>query len=148
MGDLAAYLGLFLTSFLAATVLTVPSETALVALLLTKSYPAWLLLVVASIANTLGALSNWLLGRFAEQFRHRRWFPIRPASLARAEAWYARYGRWSLLLSWLPVVGDPLCFIGGLLRERFLVFLILVGIAKTARYAVVTALVLTGQSTL
>ena len=146
MGDLAAYAGLFLTSFLAATILTIPSETALVGLLLTKSYPAWLLLVVASIANTLGSLVNWFLGRFAERFRERRWFPIKPGALAKAQAWYEKYGRWSLLLSWLPVVGDPLCFVGGLLRERFLVFLALVGLAKTARYAVVTALVLAGQS--
>jgi protein-S-isoprenylcysteine O-methyltransferase Ste14 len=69
--------------------------------------------LVASVGNVAGSVINWALGRGIEHFRERRWFPIKPAALARAERWYARYGRWSLLLSWAPVIGDPLTMIAG-----------------------------------
>jgi membrane protein YqaA with SNARE-associated domain len=84
---------------------------------------------------------NWALGRGIEHFRERRWFPIKPAALARAERWYARYGRWSLLLSWAPVIGDPLTMIAGVLREPLWSFTAIVTIAKVARYLVIAWLV-------
>ena len=80
------------------------------------------------------------LGRLLARFEHRRWFPIRREAIARAEAWYHRYGRWSLLLSWLPVIGDPLTIVAGVLREPLPVFLLLIAIAKTARYLAVVAI--------
>ena len=95
-----------------------------------------ILLIVASIGNTLGACVNWGLGRFASRFRDRPWFPANSSQLQRAERWYARWGVWSLLLSWVPFVGDPLTVIAGLLRTPFLIFLVIVAIAKTGRYAV------------
>lgn len=104
MLTLSAYLGLFLSALGAATLLPLQSESVLVALLLSGAYSPWALLAVASTGNILGALINWLLGRYLEHFRGRRWFPLNDAQLQRAQHWYARYGRWTLLLSWLPIV--------------------------------------------
>jgi membrane protein YqaA with SNARE-associated domain len=118
----------------------VQSEVALVALLLVEHYPWWLLVLVASLGNTLGSAVNWGLGRLLAKFEDRRWFPVRRATIARAESWYHRYGRWSLLLSWLPFIGDPLTIVAGVLREPFPIFLLLVAIAKTARYLAVVAI--------
>jgi membrane protein YqaA with SNARE-associated domain len=140
MGQLAAYLGLFAAAFLSATVLPFQSEVVLFGLLLTEHYPWWLLVVVASIGNTLGSAVNWGLGRLLTTFENRPWFPIKRETIARAEAWYHRYGRWSLLLSWLPFIGDPLTIAAGILRESLPVFLALVALAKTARYFAVAAI--------
>lgn len=133
---LAACLGLFLSAFLSATFLPGQSEAVLAALV-ANQYPAAWLVAVASAGNTLGSLLNWLLGRGLERFRDRRWFPVGPGALARAQRWYGRWGRWSLLLSWAPVIGDPLTLVAGVMRERLGVFLALVALAKTARYLVV-----------
>jgi membrane protein YqaA with SNARE-associated domain len=142
MADLAVYAGLFLTAFVAATILPMQSEAALVGLLLLDTQPVWLLIAVASLGNVLGSVVNWLLGRFIEHYRDRRWFPVKPAALDRAGAWYRRYGKWSLLLSWAPVIGDPLTVAAGVLREPFPVFLLLVAIAKIGRYLALTAVTL------
>ncbi|WP_126156114.1 YqaA family protein [Paracoccus haematequi] len=138
MGDLAVYGGLFLAAFTAATLLPAQSEALVVGLLLTD-YAPWLVLAVASVGNVLGSVVNWFLGRGIELFRGRRWFPASPAALARAEGWYRRYGRWSLLLAWAPIIGDPLTVVAGVLRETFLVFLLLVSIAKIGRYLILAA---------
>lgn len=138
MADLAIYAGLFLTAFVAATILPMQSEAALVGLLLLDAQPVWLLVTVASIGNVLGSAVNWLLGRFIARYRDRRWFPVKPAALDRAQAWYRRYGKWSLLLSWMPIIGDPLTVAAGVLREPFAVFLLLVAVAKVGRYLVLT----------
>ena len=113
------------------------SEAVLAALLLNGGPSPGLLLVVASLGNTLGSAVNWVLGRFIARFRDRKWFPASPEQLARAERWYRRYGVWSLLLSWVPVIGDPLTVIAGVLRTPFVVFLPIVAVAKTARYAAI-----------
>ncbi|MES0067973.1 DedA family protein [Mesorhizobium sp. M0074] len=141
MTDLAAYAGLFLAALLAATILPMQSEAVLVGLLL-ADYSPWLLIAVASVGNVLGSVINWLLGRGIERFRGQRWFPMNQAQLERAQVWYRRYGKWSLLLSWLPVVGDPLTVIAGVLREPFRVFLLLVTAAKVGRYLVLAAVTL------
>lgn len=138
MGDLAVYLGLFLAALLAATFLPAQSEALVVGLLLNDHAP-WLVLTVASVGNVAGSVLNWLLGRGIEQFRYRRWFPASPTALARAESWYRRYGKWSLLLAWLPIVGDPLTVIAGVLREPLPIFLVLVTIGKVGRYLVIAA---------
>lgn len=142
MNGPAVLAGLFALSFLAATVLPAQSEAALAGLLLTGAHPAALLVAVASLGNVAGSVVNWALGRAVERFRHRRWFPVGDRALERAQGWYRRFGRWSLLLSWLPVVGDPLTVAAGVMRERLPVFLLLVGIAKTGRYLVLAAIVL------
>jgi membrane protein YqaA with SNARE-associated domain len=130
-----AYLGLFLTAFVAATLLPAQSE-ALLAGMVVAGYSPWWLVLVASLGNVLGSTVNWWLGREAARFSQHRFFPIKPAALARARAWYGRYGKWTLLLSWLPIVGDPLTFAAGVMRERLRVFVLMVSIAKTARYVV------------
>ncbi len=134
--SLGVYAGLFFAAFVAATILPMQSEAALVALISLKSYPVWLLVVVASLGNVAGSIVNWLLGRGIEHFRDRRWFPVNGAALGRAQAWYHRYGKWSLLLSWAPLVGDPLTVAAGIMREPFGIFLLLVTLAKVGRYVV------------
>ena len=136
MTGIAELLGLFAAALGAASLLPMQSEPVLVGLLLLGETPAWLLVLVASIGNTLGSLINWLLGRQVDRFRDRRWFPVPPAALDRATGWYHRWGRWSLLMSWAPVIGDPLTLVAGVLREPLGTFLLLVAIAKTARYVV------------
>lgn len=139
MHDLAILGGLFAIAFVAATILPAQSEAALVALLVAGTYSPVLLVVVASLGNVLGAVVNWTLGRGVERFRDRRWFPVGPAALDRATGWYRRWGRWSLLLSWAPIGGDALTVAAGVLREPLWSFVVLVAIAKTARYAVLAA---------
>jgi membrane protein YqaA with SNARE-associated domain len=137
---LPEYAGLFWASLLAATVLPFQSEVVLFGMLLTHHYSVVLLVVVASAGNILGSVVNYGLGRGLAAFEERPWFPVRRAKIARAEAWYHAYGRWSLLLSWMPVIGDPLTIVAGVLRESFPVFLLLVSIAKMARYVAVAAI--------
>ncbi|SMX27893.1 Inner membrane protein YqaA [Pelagimonas phthalicica] len=134
-----AYLSLFASALIAATVLPMQSEAVLVGLLLGEAHSVVWLLVFATTGNVLGSLVNWLLGRFALRFQKRRWFPASEDQLLRAEAWYRRYGRWSLLGSWLPIVGDPLTVMAGILREPLWMFLLLVTIAKAGRYLVLAA---------
>lgn len=131
------YLGLFASAFLAATVLPFSSEAVLAALVAAGTYDGVLLWAVASVGNTLGAVVNWLLGRHCLRWREKRWFPFKPDQLDRAGRWFGRYGVWSLLFAWLPVVGDPLTFAAGVMGTRFWPFLILVAIGKAARYAVI-----------
>ena len=142
MSDVFIYVSLFAAAFVAATFLPAQSEAVLASLLLTHSYSVGGLLVVASAGNVLGSVLNWLLGRGIERLRERSWFPVSTRALATAQRWYQRHGKWSLLLSWLPVVGDPLTIVAGVLREPFATFLALVTIAKVARYLVLTAVVL------
>ena len=142
MTDLAAYATLFASALVAATLLPMQSEAVLVGMLLAGGQPAWMLIAVATAGNVLGSLVNWWLGRFIEPFRDRRWFPVTPERLEQAQGWYRRYGRWSLLLAWAPIIGDPLTMVAGLLREPLPVFLLLVTLAKLGRYLVLAALTL------
>lgn len=133
---------LFFSAFGAATLLPLQSEAVLVGLLL-RSPEAWLtLVVVATTGNVLGSIVNWWLGRAIEHLRGRRWFPVSPAQLQRAQLRYQRWGQWSLLLSWMPIIGDPLTLIAGIMREPFWRFLLLVTLAKSARYGVLVLVTL------
>ncbi|MEZ5935572.1 MAG: YqaA family protein [Alphaproteobacteria bacterium] len=125
------------TAFLAATLLPASSEAVLAGLVVAEAAPIALLLAIASVFNTAGSCVNWLLGRVAERFKDRRWFPVSADSLERAQVWYRRYGVWSLLASWVPIIGDPLTVAAGVMRTPITVFLPLVALAKTARYAVI-----------
>ncbi len=142
MTGLSAYAALFAAAFIAATLLPAQSEAVLVCLLVAGDHPVLALILVAGVGNVLGATVNYVLGRMALQFQNRRWFPASPAALARASAWYARYGRWSLLMSWAPVIGDPLTVAAGLLREPLWSFLLLVALAKCGRYTILAAVTL------
>lgn len=142
MGTFALYTGLFTVAFVAATVFPLQSEAALIALLLNGQQPVWALIAVASVGNVLGSVVNWLLGRGIERFADRRWFPASPAALARAQRAYQRWGKWSLLLSWAPFIGDPLTVVAGVLREPLPMFVLLVTLAKVGRYVTLAWLVL------
>ncbi|TWG61743.1 YqaA family protein [Aminobacter sp. J44] len=131
----ASLIGLALSAFTSATILPGASEAVLAAMHAAEVRPAGMLLAIASIGNITGSCVNWILGRYLSRFSDRRWFPVSPAQLERASGWP------SLLLSWLPVIGDPLTVVAGLLRTPFPVFLLVVAIAKTARYAAVLWLI-------
>jgi membrane protein YqaA with SNARE-associated domain len=140
MDHLVVYAGLFVASLAAATILPFQSEVALVSLLLAEHYSPWLLVSVASVGKYAG------IGRqLGARALHRApgepaGFPVERQSIARAEAWYHPFGRWSLLLSWAPFIGDPLTIVAGVLREPLPVFVVLVAVAKTARYVAVVAI--------
>lgn len=136
MGALAT---LFATALVAATLIPAQSEAVLVALILQGSWPVTVLLAVATLGNVLGSVLNWGLGRFLSHHRDRRWFPVSAARFDQAVGWYRRWGRWSLLASWVPVIGDPLTCVAGVLREPFWRFLLLVTLAKSGRYAALAA---------
>jgi membrane protein YqaA with SNARE-associated domain len=133
------YLLLFASAFGAATLLPFYSEVTLLALLAIGLDP-FALWLTATAGNTLGAAVNWWLGRYLTHFETRPWFPFKPASLHRAQAWFNTWGVWSLLLAWLPVGGDALTFIAGIMRVPFSVFLLLTALGKGARYAVLIGL--------
>lgn len=135
------YLYLFGLSFLAATVVPLGSEWLLVALLMQKLDPAWLV-ASATTGNVLGALSTWAIGVWGGPFLMERVLRIDPKSQAKARSIYQRWGSWSLLLAWVPIFGDPLCLVGGLFRIPFLRFTLLVTLGKFGRYAFITAAVL------
>lgn len=139
---MTAYLGLFLAAFAAATLLPAQSELLLAWRLTDPALSVPLLLAVATTGNVLGSVVNWLCGRFLRRFQGRRWFPASGAQLARAEAFYHRWGRWSLLASWVPVIGDPLTVVAGVLREPLASFVLIVTLAKAGRYLAVAALAL------
>lgn len=130
-------LGLFAAAFLAATPIPMQSEVVFLALQ-AAGWPALALVVVASVGNVLGSCVTFAIGRGAETFRNRRWFPLTPAAMARAQGWWQRWGLWSLLVSWAPG-GDVLVALAGLMRVPLWQFLALVTLAKTARYAALAA---------
>lgn len=134
------YASLFLTAFVAATLLPAYSEVLFAGLLL-NGYDPLLLWLTASGGNTLGSAVNWALATFFLRFQDRRWFPFREQQLGSAQRWFQRYGVWSLLLAWVPIGGDALTFVAGLMRVNFWVFLLLVAIGKAARYAALIGLV-------
>lgn len=142
MPEVSAYIGLFLASLLAATIIPAQSEAILVALLLNDKYNPWLLVTVASAGNILGSVINWILGYSVQKLQHKKWFPLKPDKLERAVNWYRRYGRWSLLLSWVPIIGDPLTVAAGVMREKFSMFLLLVSVGKIVRYIVLAVVTL------
>lgn len=135
------YLTLFLTAFAAATILPAYSEV-LLGSLVSQGYSPWALWFWATLGNTLGSVVNGIIGRQIQRFKDRRWFPVSEKQLESAQRRFQRYGQWSLLMGWLPIGGDALTVIGGLMRVPWLNFVILVAIGKGARYAVVLWIVL------
>ena len=133
------YITLALSAFIAATILPFASELALGTAIVAGADP-WLALMVASISNTTGSAVNYFLGRGLVSFENKRWFPAKPAQLAAAQHRFEHYGLWSLLFAWVPLIGDPLTVIAGVLKVRFIIFITLVGIGKTLRYAVIIAI--------
>jgi len=135
----SAYLLLFGSAFLAATILPFYSEVVLFALL-RDGGDAMALVTVATLGNTLGAVVNWQLGRYLLRFQDRRWFYFSRAQVSRAQHWFQRYGFWSLLMAWAPVGGDALTLVAGIMNVRLRLFLVLVGAGKALRYVSVVYL--------
>lgn len=130
---------MLVSAFGAATLLVLPSEAVLIAQIKAGLAPVWALLIAATIGNVGGSAFNWWLGRHARHYEGRRWFPFSPENVHRASERFQRFGLWSLLFAWVPVVGDPLTFIAGVLRVPFHWFLALVTLGKGARYAILAA---------
>ncbi len=124
------------SAFGAATLLPLASELVLAAQIKAGFAPVWALLAAATIGNVAGSAFNWWLGVHVRRFEHRRWFPFSPETIEAASARFRRWGLWSLLFAWLPVIGDPLTFVAGVLRVPFKLFLPLVTVGKGARYAI------------
>jgi membrane protein YqaA with SNARE-associated domain len=135
------YLSLFFISFLAATILPFSSELTLAGLISTSNYDNLLLLIFASFGNVLGSVFNWGLGFYARNLTIKKWFPFKETQIERSSKWFSKFGKWSLLFAWVPIVGDPLTFVAGLLRVRFLDFIILVAIGKVSRYLIIFYLI-------
>ena len=131
------YLSLFVISFLAATILPFSSELTLAGLIVTSNYDNLLLLIVASFGNVLGSVVNWVLGFYSRNLTSKKWFPFRETQIEKSSKWFRKFGKWSLLFAWVPVFGDPLTLIAGLLRVKFLDFIVLVAFGKVCRYLVI-----------
>lgn len=134
------YFSLFLVAFAAATLLPAYSEV-MFAGMMAAGYDPWLLWVFASSGNTLGSAVNWAIGRYLLHFQDRKWFPFKKENLGRSQRWFQKYGVWTLLMAWAPIGGDALTFIAGMMRVNFWLFLVLTGIGKAARYAILLGIV-------
>ena len=131
---MTTYFFLFIISFLAATIFPFSSELTLVSLLNTDTYNSLLLISTASLGNILGSVFNWFLGFYLLKYLNKRWFPFKQNQINEASKRFSKYGVWSLLFAWLPVFGDPLALVAGILKVNFLLFLILVAMGKIGRY--------------
>lgn len=138
MSETLAYVSLLSSSFLSATLLPCSSEALLIALLIAKSASVYGLILVASLGNTLGGLTNIILGRLLPLKRQGRWHET-------AMTWLQRLGPAALLFSWLPVVGDLLCVLAGWLRFGWLPSILFLAIGKTLRYIVIATATLQGM---
>ncbi len=137
MSDVLAYASMFGSSFLSATLLPGSSEALLIALLIAKKTSVYGLLLAASLGNTLGGLTNILIGRLLPLKRQGRWHDT-------AMTWLHRLGPAALLFSWLPVVGDLLCVLAGWLRFAWLPAMLFLAVGKTLRYIVIATATLQG----
>jgi membrane protein YqaA with SNARE-associated domain len=137
-GELAA---LFASAFLSATLLPGTSEAALAVVLASKAASPAVAIAVATLGNTLGSLVNWAIGRFLARYQDHPRFPVGKERFERTLALYRRWGVWSLLLSWVPLIGDPLTLVAGVMRTPLTVVTLLVGLSKLARYLVIAGVV-------
>jgi len=135
------YLGLFIAAFLAASILPFGSELVLSALLFTDLSTV-LLVTFATVGNVLGSMVNYALGYYLKAYKVKRFFKISEARYFKLECFYKKYGLWTLLLAWVPIIGDPITVLAGLLRLNVKLFLLLVSISKLLRYIVLTVAVL------
>ncbi|ASM48372.1 hypothetical protein PESP_a0085 [Pseudoalteromonas espejiana DSM 9414] len=134
------YLTLFISAFISATLLPSSSEVVLITMITQAKANIWLLWCAATLGNVLGSCVNYWLGTQVLRFKNKKWFPVSAKGLEKAQNQFNKYGVYSLLFAWLPIVGDPLTVIGGIFKVRFSVFLLLVTLGKGARYLAVIAL--------
>lgn len=139
MSDALSLASLFASSFLSATLLPGNSEVVLVAMLLSGVSQPWLLVVIATMGNSLGGLTNVILGRFFSLREKSRW-------QEKAVGWLKRYGAATLLLSWMPVIGDLLCLLAGWMRISWGPVLFFLCLGKALRYVLVAWATLQGMT--
>jgi membrane protein YqaA with SNARE-associated domain len=135
------YIGLFIAAFLAATILPLSSEIVLSALLLSGLLPTTLV-IIATTGNVLGSLTNYALGYWASLVVVKKWLRMSEDDFLRAEQRFTKYGVFSLCFAWVPIIGDPLTVMAGVLRVRLHWFIILVTAGKLLRYVVISYMVL------
>ncbi|UJF19007.1 DedA family protein [Vibrio sp. SS-MA-C1-2] len=138
---------LFSTGFLSATLLPGGSEALLIALLSQQTFSPLILILVATLGNTLGGQTNYWLGRLIpnkEQFQDQNSSNSSKKSKLSKKSlqWLHKYGYWALLLSWLPIIGDPLCVAAGWLRMNHWLVLLLIFIGKLLRYSFIGLIIL------
>lgn len=131
------YFGLFIAAFLAATILPLSSEIVLGALMLGGLSPI-ALITIATTGNVLGSLTNYALGYWVSLKVLKRWLKISEEELVHAERRFVKYGQFSLLFAWVPIIGDPLTVLAGALRIRLWLFIILVAVGKLMRYVIIS----------
>ena len=120
-----------------ATIIPFGSEAYFITLLSLDKYNHFILFVVASVGNVLGSLFNWICGFYINFFIKKSWFPINNKIIDRGNKLFKKYGKWSLLISWFPLIGDPITFAAGTLRYPIIPFLVLVSIGKVGRYLII-----------
>jgi len=130
---------LFFSALISSTLFPGGSE-ALLLYRLHEGGSAVSLVMTATVGNVLGSIITYAMGRLGSEAIHKKWLRMDEQKIARAEGWFGRYGQPSLLLAWLPIVGDPLCLVAGLLRSPFIWFVVLVSVGKLARYALLAGL--------
>jgi membrane protein YqaA with SNARE-associated domain len=136
------YFGLFMTSLVAGTVLPflpASSEVAMAGLIAAGSGAPALLVAAAIMGNFTGASLNYLVGRNLARFCERSWFPISSNALQRTTQWFSHYGVWLLLMCWLPMAGDAITVVAGLLRADLRLFLILTASGKAFGHVAVAS---------
>ena len=130
---------LFFSALISSTLLPGGSE-ALLLYRLHEGGNAVILVMIATIGNVLGSLITYGLGQLGSKAIHEKWLGMDDKKIKRAESWFGKYGQVSLLFAWLPIVGDPLCLVAGLLRSPLIWFVVLVTLGKFARYALLVGL--------
>ena len=142
MNKIEVFITLFISSFISSTILPGHSEITLTTFIFLNKYNVINLICIASLGNILGSILNWYLGFHFVKFKEKKWFPINKRQLEKASLWFLNYGKWSLFLSWVPFVGDPLTIVAGVLRVPIITFLIIVSISKILRYVIVSLIAL------
>jgi membrane protein YqaA with SNARE-associated domain len=128
------YINLTLVSFLDATILPFSSEIFLSVMILSKEYQSVLLLLFAGIGNISGSVVNWYIGKKILIFKNKKWFPVSSNQLNKSQEIFNKFGSWSILIAWVPIIGDPITVLAGVLKVKFLKFFILVTLSKLSRY--------------
>ena len=137
MTEVSAFLGLFLSAFLAATLIPAQSELGLGYLVINTDHSVVLLVIVASLGNTTGAIINWCIGKGISKSMIRIEKVKASPRYKIIAGWYERYGQWTLLFSWAPFIGDPITVIAGIFKVPLKTFLLIVALAKTSRYVLI-----------
>jgi membrane protein YqaA with SNARE-associated domain len=142
MSSIEVYIILFTSSFASSTILPGHSEITLTALITQKKYEIFYLLFFASLGNILGSVLNWYLGLYFLKFKNKKWFPFKENHINKVSKSFLKYGKWSLLLSWVPFIGDALTLVAGMFRVPLHQFIIIVSVAKIGRYIFVSLIAL------